>query len=471
MRRAWDVTEFVFMLMLAMTIFLGRESYADVYYADNGLLSNCIGTYNPSTRVCSGGTSTAYITIQAAVNASNADNVIVRAGNYPERVTTARNGQYIRADGYVYMRGFSIVHDGCTVDGFDISGNIATANPSTNAGVWIDADNVTVINNSVHDLCGGVYGVNNCIGIYTQYSIPNYRRNAVIRKNHVYNIKNVNVQVSGYNHLVENNEIGPGVDTNDAFRLLGNGHILRGNYVHDLGWKTVDPHIDFVQCYGDNSDDCLNFLIEKNFITNCNDSQLFFLSSDGNRFDNVIFRNNIWMNQKDAGQSFGKIYFYNNTIYNVGSHNCRAIMLRKGIPGDASGSIIKNNIFAKTGCSANNGYYVVQDAGIVNTVIDRNLVWQDTNMSSAPKSAFSEAHGINGFDPKFVSQSPMNGNDFRLSYGSPAIDAGEPIFGFSDDFSGVGRPQGISWDIGAHEAVLGGPMPQGPMPPTNLSVQ
>ena len=44
-------------------------------------------------------------------------------------------------------------------------------------------------------------------------------------------------------------------------------------------------------------------------------------------------------------------------------------------------------------------------------------------------------------------------HDFRLTLGSPALDAGTPANAPASDIVGVGRPQGPGIDIGAYELV------------------
>jgi hypothetical protein len=80
-----------------------------------------------------------------------------------------------------------------------------------------------------------------------------------------------------------------------------------------------------------------------------------------------------------------------------------------------------------------------------------------------PVSGFSETHGINGGDPRFVN-APTN--DFHLLAGSPAIGRGVTPPGFTTDFDGNIRS--IPWDIGAF-AFGSSPEPSSPPPaPTNL---
>jgi len=86
------------------------------------------------------------------------------------------------------------------------------------------------------------------------------------------------------------------------------------------------------------------------------------------------------------------------------------------------------------------------------------------------RSAGFEIHGLFA-DPLFTSISsgftdPLNMNLMPLA-GSPVINAGAPMAGFSNDRMGTSRPQGSAWDIGAHESAGGG---QPPEPPDRLRV-
>ena len=49
---------------------------------------------------------------------------------------------------------------------------------------------------------------------------------------------------------------------------------------------------------------------------------------------------------------------------------------------------------------------------------------------------------------------PYLATNFKIQSGSGAIDTGDTISGFSDDYWGTTRPQDSAWDIGAYE-VLG----------------
>jgi len=67
-------------------------------YTDGSLGSNCIGSYNPNTRLCSGGTATAYTTVNGGMaNTASGDTLLVRAGTYNERINNAGGGTVINS--------------------------------------------------------------------------------------------------------------------------------------------------------------------------------------------------------------------------------------------------------------------------------------------------------------------------------------------------------------------------------------
>ncbi|RUQ72216.1 DUF1565 domain-containing protein [Azospirillum doebereinerae] len=64
-----------------------------------------------------------------------------------------------------------------------------------------------------------------------------------------------------------------------------------------------------------------------------------------------------------------------------------------------------------------------------------------------------KASGSIGADPGFVNYRKLGGGDYRLTAGSPAVDAGISESAPATDVRGVPRPQGKSIDVGAHERV------------------
>lgn len=127
--------------------------------------------------------------------------------------------------------------------------------------------------------------------------------------------------------------------------------------------------------------------------------------------------------------SGGKLYnctFYGNAA-GLDASGCSAFSM-------SSGSAL-NNVFWKNGGSLGG---VNVTGGTFNTNIVDNVV----------------TYGVFNrmIDPQFVDEST---GDFRLSFGSPAVDLGVTLAEVAADIVGVARPQGCGYDIGAYEFVPG----------------
>ncbi|WP_374089775.1 choice-of-anchor Q domain-containing protein [Methylomicrobium lacus] len=374
---------------------------------------------------------------KAATTMRAGDTAIVSAGTYNEAVTTNSSGASgskitFRASGSVTVTGgFAIKHAYNTVDGFSINKDLA-----------ISAGNCEVLNNHFINA-----------RIYMPSGNP---ANCLLKGNHIESTNSwggdwVAFDLGGSNHIVENNEIGPSKDT-DVFRPFGTGHIIRNNYIHDI---TLSPgsgaHMDIFQVFADNGEISNNIVFENNRIIN-SEGQMCMTSSDGlTGIHDFDVRNNLWVNvamQCNVGIPYFR--FYGNTLYNVGATNGFAFNVWIGPAGNPNHARIMNNIFIAAGglnaTSAGGAYGF--PAGSTDMVGDYNFIARGPGSGYAKVSGFTEAHGINGGDPKFVG---LSTNDFRLQAGSPTIDKGTTISGLTYDLDGLARPQGAANDIGAFE--------------------
>lgn len=97
-------------------------------------------------------------TVQKAATAMQAgDTAVVHAGNYNERITTARGGTAednritFTASGIATVQGFSINHPYITVDGFDITGHSAPSKLTGYIEVKATGDFARILNNDIRD--------------------------------------------------------------------------------------------------------------------------------------------------------------------------------------------------------------------------------------------------------------------------------------------------------------------------------
>jgi len=140
---------------------------------------------------------------------------------------------------------------------------------------------------------------------------------------------------------------------------------------------------------------------------------------------------------------FDNIQFNNNVIYNS-AVNKLAAGFWGAVPGlTFTNTIIRNNIFY-------NSYQAVkfEDCTVTTINVDNNNFYNcnyDIIYEDCTVTGNTAANNITT-DPAFV----LAGSNFRLSAGSPCIDAGLSI-GLTSDFAGHRVPQQDTVDIGAYE--------------------
>lgn len=156
----------------------------------------------------------------------------------------------------------------------------------------------------------------------------------------------------------------------------------------------------------------------------------------------------------DRATSNTKIY--NNTMWNAA--NCSGV--RIGFGGSTiTGTLIKNNIIKLTIRG------IEQGAQGSSTILDYTLFHQVTSQVVNSGGSLTQTNTIVA-DPLFVSTASGN---FHLQATSPAINAGINLSpDVTTDYDSVVRPQGLSYDVGAFEALTTDTTP--PAVPTGLQV-
>jgi parallel beta-helix repeat protein len=294
--------------------------------------------------------------------------------------------------------------------------------------------------------------------------VGNYENTShcIIRNNRLYRNATAGIEVYGRENLVEGNEVWrtiqhhpkwenppSGVDA-DGMRFFGSGHMILGNYIHDI-WlsdpENINPHIDCFQTWSSTGYEAGHDIIfEQNYCENLNQGMYAFMLRDAR---NLTIKNNIFqayggVNTGAGGNSH--LTIVNNVFANdlsfqshpvgVGLENC-------------PNSVVKNNIFYDQPSNT-----IVVTGNRSGQEIDYNLAYRsDGQPSVCYKIDYkcvdpAPAHHLWNVDPLFVNPAS---DDFHLRGGSPAIDAGIALAEVINDFDGNTRPQGAGYDIGAFE--------------------
>lgn len=246
----------------------------EVYYVSPAGNDNAPGTQNQPWR-----------TIQKAANTMPAGSTaIVLAGNYPERVRVQRPSLTFQAQGDVTGQGFVIQADRITIRGFTLT-NWGQSYTTGNGAYVANAGQCVIENNRfLYNIWGGV-------------QLADTSHDCIVRNNIFFRNGMFAAEVMGSNHLIENNDVSHVIQRHpcststaswldsDGFRFHGNGHIFRGNYVHDMPFgkegynKTAcnvqelanlandyvsNSHMDCFQTYGGDHVAASNILFDGN---------------------------------------------------------------------------------------------------------------------------------------------------------------------------------------------------------------
>jgi hypothetical protein len=227
----------------------------------------------------------------------------------------------------------------------------------------------------------------------------------------------------------------PGYGAGHGLYITSQYNILRGNRIHHNG--NFGVHVYF----GDSSKPPNGNIIESNRIyNNGNDITRYggpccggvILSTGSNN----IARNNL---------------IYDNPVIGIEVW---------GSPG-TNQQVYNNTIYRNGGIGLQVAY------GGTHSAINNILYLNPTSIKIYSPAILNQSNNLTT-DPGF--EDAANGI-FTLRSTSAARDKGVTLSGFNNDFSGVLRPQGAAWDIGAYEFVAGTPAGTIPKPPTNLRVQ
>ncbi|HSD84488.1 MAG TPA: right-handed parallel beta-helix repeat-containing protein [Anaerolineae bacterium] len=407
--------------------------YADVsaatLYVDGSIGVNQCSTYDPATRSCGSGSTTAYRTIGGAAAAVTPGiTVLIQPGTYAGGITVDTSGTSVapitfRANGAgVVINGSGGERDAFFITWADyIVVEGLTIQNATRAAVRIDnAHHVTVRNSTLAN--------NGTWGLFTDFS--DYT-------------------------TVENSEAYGSVDEHGIYISNSSDYpVIRGNRLHH-------NHNCGLHMNGDASmggDGIISHaLVENNVIYENGLNGGSGINLDG--VTDSVVRNNLLYDNHANGISLYQIDGGSGSINNRVLHNTfiMAANGRWGINIDevSTGNKVLNNIVLNK--DSWRGSIMIATPALAGFESNYNVIMDrlstdsgDTVISLAQWRALGYDHDslIATADQLFVN--PVV-NNYHLKTGSPALDRGTSLPDVPADLEGQPRPQGSGWDIGAFE--------------------
>ena len=235
----------------------------------------------------------------------------------------------------------------------------------------------------------------------------------------------------------------------------GDRPVIRGNRCHDNAGCGIHMNGD-ASMGGDGL--IKGALIENNIV--CRNGRRGGAGINMDGVQDSIVRNNLLFDNHasgialyhgDGAQGPKGNRVFNNTI-DMAPDGRWAIL----VGGSAGRNVIRNNVLHNRN-PRRGGINYQSEADVASTDSDYNIfggAGAATPNDSAPvplpewQAAGHETHSL-ACDIARVAVNPPS--DYRLSAGSPAIDAGDRVEGVAADLDGRPRPAGKAWDIGAYE--------------------
>ena len=422
-----------------------------------------------------------WATIQKCANVAIAgDTCNVAAGNYgasgsPVAIVSKASGsagklitfQGAGAASTTLWGQWSIAHNYNKVTGFKIDSKDIGGYENT---VTISGSYDQITNNTITSTKAAASLV--YVGGISTTDLSSY---AMVSNNIFSNHNYLSADIHGSHHTFSGNEwIGrptfvrddpdnPGHNCNypayDRAYIFATYYTEDGENIH--GWDGGDciggPHMDVWQSFAGQGLESGNNVIKNDTVYNITGgTQLCNLDGVGNELHDWTWYNNVIYNVSHGVCNIyqgARMKWYNNTFYAVGTESATSILIYSA---RATEGVVNNNMFIGCGYGSYAAWVGFYDMDPGTGTHDYNYVTQSAATGYAAKTGgnFTDAHGINGGDPKFVN---VSAKDFRIQSGSPAIGAGANFYStFTTDKDGNPRPSSGGWAMGAYATAGGG---------------
>jgi hypothetical protein len=446
-----------------------------------------------------------WATLQhAADSASPGDTVFVGAGVYAQRLSISTSGAPGEPIVFRNAPGEHPVLDGSSLEvtqefspmisidgaryveirGFEIRGHQTDLSGHNPVGILVTgaSDHVSLVGNVVHDMGTAFQGRvgGDAFGIAVYGNLATHPiDDVVIRNNELYNLSLgssealvVNGNVTGFliedNVVHDTNNIGivaigyEGTAPDPSVDVARSGTI-RGNTVYNVDSYGNPAYGTDRSANGIYVDGGRDVLVEGNIVHDVNIGMEFASEHHGRSTSFVTARNNVVYDATTIGIAIGGYdrrrgftegcVIVNNTVYDT---NGVGLLVQF----DTRDNIIQNNIIV-AGPTAE----FVENPYTENTdnVLDHNLYWSSDSSDRGvwqwkgrDFGDFGRWHARSGVDRHSIFKDPgfvdPEAHDFRLTGGSPAVDAGTFVAaGGTVDLAGEPRQQAAATDLGAFE--------------------